>query len=252
MLRIENLHFKYKNSPNAVIDGLSMQLDSGLVGILLGRNGCGKTTLFNNILGINRPSGGSVTYDGEDVLAMTRRKRACCIAYVPQNIKFGALTVYESIMMGRVPHFGLKEGENDRRVVRRIIDQMGLGDMANRMVTQLSGGERQKIAIARAMAQEPKIIIFDEPTGNLDMMNEELILREAKALASQGITILSSLHDINQALSFGDRFFFMKDGRIKYEGGRDIITENVIQDIYGAQRKVIEADGRKIVVGGLI
>jgi iron complex transport system ATP-binding protein len=247
MLEINELHFKYKGENEDVLNGFSMRLSRGEVGILLGKNGCGKTTLFNNILGINAPDSGTITLDGENVTAMSRRRRADCIAYVPQNIQFGALSVYDSILMGRVSHFGLKEGKHDRDVVDEIISKMKLGDMANRMVNELSGGERQKIAVARALAQEPRLIIFDEPTANLDMVNEELIIEEGRKLASQGITILSSLHDVNQALYFGDRFFFMKDGRVKYEGGEEIVTSELIEDVYGAGRRVVQVEGSRFL-----
>ena len=126
---------------------------------------------------------------------------------------------------------------------------MQLGDFAHRNVDELSGGERQKIAIARAMAQEPKLMVFDEPTGNLDIANEQLIIQEAKKLAKEkNISILSSLHDLNQALSFGDKFFFMKDGVIKYAGGKEIITEEVVKDIYDIDVKITQVDGKTVML----
>ena len=111
--------------------------------------------------------------------------------------------------------------------------------------------QKQKIAIARALAQEPKMLVFDEPTGNLDIANEELIIEEAKKVArSRNIAILSSLHDLNQALYFGDRFFFLKDGRVKYSGGQDMICPEIIKDIFDINSKIIEHDGKKIILGG--
>ena len=180
---------------------------------------------------------------------MPRRERARRIAYVPQDIRFGALSVFDSILMGRVSYFGMKASHQDYEAVEKIIADMGLTTFAHRNVEELSGGERQKIAIARAMAQEPKLMVFDEPTGNLDIANEQLIIEEARRLAREkNISILSSLHDLNQALSFGDRFFFMKDGVIKYAGGKEIFTAEVIKDVFGTDVQVVEVDGRTVVL----
>ena len=249
MLTIENLTFRYDRSGLPVLNGADLQLEQGQIGILLGRNGSGKTTLFKNLLGINRPSGGSIRFDGENLLKMPRRERARRIAYVPQDIQFGALTVFDSILMGRVSYFGLKASHEDYVAVEKIIRDMGLESYAQRNVDALSGGERQKIAIARAMAQEPKLMVFDEPTGNLDISNEHLIFREAKRLAREkNISILSSLHDLNQALAFGDKFFFLKNGVVKYAGGPEIITPEVIKDTYGMDVRITQIDGRPVVL----
>ena len=171
MLSIENLTFRYDRSGLPVLNGANLQLEQGQIGILLGKNGSGKTTLFKNILGINKPDSGKICFDGEDLLKMSRRERARRIAYVPQDIQFGALTVFDSILMGRVSYFGLKASHEDYVAVEKILRDMGLESYAQRNVEELSGGERQKIAIARAMAQESKLMVFDEPTGNLDISN---------------------------------------------------------------------------------
>ena len=249
MLNVQNLHFRYSKSGNPVLNGASLELKQGEIGILLGKNGSGKTTLFKNILGIEKPEGGSIDFHGENLLKMNRRERARRIAYVPQDIHFGALSVFDSILMGRVSYFGLKAGHEDYLAVEKIIEDMGLTSFAHRNVEALSGGERQKIAIARAMAQEPKLMVFDEPTGNLDIANEQLIMEEAKKLARQkNISILSSLHGLNQALSFGDKFFFLKNGVVKYAGGREIITPEVVKDTFDVDVRIREIDGQTVIL----
>ena len=249
MLNVENLQFRYSAHGNSVLNGASLELKEGEIGILLGKNGSGKTTLFKNILGIEKPKKGSIRFDGENLLKMPRRERARRIAYVPQDIHFGALSVFDSILMGRVSYFGMKASTADYVAVEKIIEDMGLSSFAHRNVDELSGGERQKIAIARAMAQEPKLMVFDEPTGNLDIGNEQLIIDEAKKLAREkNIAILSSLHDLNQALAFGDKFFFLKNGVVKYAGGREIVTPEVVKDTFGVDVSIREIDGRTVVL----
>ena len=252
MLNVENLTFRYSKFSRPVLNGASLELKPGEIGILLGKNGSGKTTMFKNILGIHKPGSGKILFEGEDLLKMSRKERARRIAYVPQDIHFGALTVFDSIMLGRISYFGLKSGDEDYKAVEKILMDMHLESFAFRMVDELSGGERQKIAIARAMAQEPKLMVFDEPTGNLDIANEQLIIEEARKLAKdKNIAILSSLHDLNQALTFGDKFFFLKNGVVKYAGGREIITPEVVKDTFDVDVRIREIDGHAVVLHGL-
>ena len=249
MLKVENLHFKYSANGKPVLNGAQLELEQGQIGILLGKNGSGKTTLFKNILGIEKPASGTISFEGENLQKLPRRERARRIAYVPQHIHFGDLTVFDSVLMGRVSYFGLKAGKEDYEAVEKILEDMHLTEFANRSAEALSGGEKQKIAIARAMAQEPRLMVFDEPTGNLDIANEQLIIQEAKKLAREkGISILSSLHDLNQALAFGDRFFFMKDGKVQYAGGPEVVTEEVIREVFDAQVQLRQIDGRTVIL----
>jgi iron complex transport system ATP-binding protein len=252
MLKIEQLHFSYSGHGPAVLSGAELELKQGQIGIVLGKNGSGKTTLFKNILGIEKPKAGKILFDRENLMKMHRKERARKIAYVPQHIHFGDLSVLDSVLMGRVSRFGMKAGREDYEAVEKILADMGLTEFAARSAEALSGGEKQKIAIARAMAQEPKLMIFDEPTGNLDIANERLIMEEARRLAREkNISVLSSLHDLNQALEFGDKFFLMKDGVVKYTGGKECITEEVIKDIFDVDVRIREIDGETVILQGL-
>ena len=252
MLKVENLKFRYSKFSRPVLNGADLELRPGEIGILLGKNGSGKTTMFKNILGIHKPDSGQILFEGENLLKMSRKERARRIAYVPQDIHFGALTVFDSIMLGRISYFGLKSGDEDYKAVEKILMDMHLESYAFRMVDELSGGERQKIAIARAMAQEPRLMVFDEPTGNLDIANEQLIIEEARKLAKEkNIAILSSLHDLNQALTVGDKFFFLKNGVVTCAGGREIITPEVVKDTFDVDVRIREIDGQTVVLPGV-
>ena len=251
MLEIRDLRFCYSRHSPMVLNGVNLTLSDGEIGILLGKNGSGKSTLFKTILGICKPESGVLRLDGRDLVQIGRRERAGLMAYVPQNIRFGALTVYDSVLMGRVSRFGFRAGKGDHEIVERILREMRLESLAARNVEELSGGEQQKTAIARALAQEPSLLIFDEPTGNLDLANEQLILSEARRAARErGISILISLHDLNQALEIGDRFFFMRDGMICRSGGPETVSEELIRKVYDADVRIIIADGKKVIING--
>lgn len=250
MIKLENVVFSYGRHSSPVLNGVNLDLNDGEIGIILGRNGSGKTTLFTNILGINKPAGGCMTFNGIDLAAMDHKDKAKLIAFVPQHIHFGSLNVYDSVMLGRISYFGMKAGAEDYKVVDRVLEEMKITEFAQRSAEELSGGEKQKVAIARALAQEPKLLIFDEPTGNLDIANQQLIISEAKKLSREkGISILSSLHDLNEAMNLGDRFYFMKDGVIKYTGGTEAFTPSIIKDIFDIDVKIVQVDGRKIIIG---
>ena len=161
------------------------------------------------------------------------------------------MCVFDAVLMGRISYFGMKAGQEDYEAVERVLKDMKLLEFANRNAEALSGGEKQKIAIARAMVQEPKLMVFDEPTGNLDMANEQLIVEEGKRLAREkNISILVAIHDLNQALYFGDRFFFLKDGVVKYAGDREIITEEIIRDVFDVNVKIAQINNQKVILGG--
>lgn len=253
MLIVEHLTFQYSPRSPEVLRDVSLSLADGQIGVVLGRNGSGKTTLFKAILGLERPSSGSLFFDGEDLLSIPRAKRAGLVAYVPQSIQFGALTVMDSVLTGRVSRFGLRAGAEDFAAAENALREMDLLPLAERNVEELSGGERQKVAIARALAQDPRLMIFDEPTGNLDIANEERLLQTARRLAREkNIAILCSLHDLNQAMGIGDRFFFLKDGIMRLSGGRECFTPENIRDVFDADVRVADVEGRKILYGGVI
>ena len=238
MLKVEHVTFRYERRGAPVLRDASLSLETGQVGVLLGRNGCGKTTLLKTTLGLCTPEQGQILFDGQALGAMKRQQRAQVAAYVPQELQFGALRVYDAVLAGRVSRFGIQPGAADRTAAEAALADMDLTALAERNVQTLSGGERQKL------------LVFDEPTGNLDVANEQRILRQARRLArTRGMTVLCTLHDLNQAMAYGDRLFLMRDGQVRYAGNGDILTPETVWDIFGARVRAAEIDGQKILIG---
>lgn len=239
MLEIKDLVFGYGKRSKPVLRGVNLSLGNGEIGILLGKNGAGKSTLFKTVTGLEKPSFGKAFVNSGNLFDMSSRERARHVAYVPQTVTFGDLTVFDTVLTGRLSYFGLSAGKDDIDATRKVLDEMGLSEFADRSADRLSVGEKQKVAIARAIVGNPEVIVFDEPTGSLDLANERLLIDEIKKLAKErGITVLCSLHNIYEALELGDKFFFMKEGAIYHSGGKEIFTEDVIEDIFGVRIKI--------------
>lgn len=249
MLEIKNLSFGYKN--HLVLNNLSLTLLDNKIGVILGKNGAGKSTLFKNILGILKPNEGSINIDNINLNTLSRKERAKKISYVPQDISFGELNVFDSVLVGRLSNFNFFSRYEDEQITKKIIKEMSLEKIMNKNVNELSGGEKQKVAIARALVQEANVLIFDEPTGNLDVSNEQLILKEARKIVKEkNVSILISIHDLNLALQYGDYFYFLKDGYIKYHGGKEIFTKEIIKDIFDIEVNIVTIQNQKVILMG--
>lgn len=249
MLEIKNLSFGYKN--HLVLNNLSLTLLDNKIGVILGKNGAGKSTLFKNILGILKPNEGSIIIDNINLNTLSKKERAKKISYVPQDISFGELNVFDSVLVGRLSNFNFFSRYEDEQITKKIIKDMSLEKIMNKNVNELSGGEKQKVAIARALVQEANVLIFDEPTGNLDVSNEQLILKEARKIAKEkNVSILISIHDLNLALQYGDYFYFLKDGYIKYHGGKEIFTKEIIKDIFDIEVNIVTIQNQKVILMG--
>ena len=247
MLVIKGLHFAYDRR-RPVLKGVDLALQAGQIGVLLGPNGAGKSTLFKCILGINKGQG-RILLDGRDLGDVPRREKARLVGYVPQDISYGDLTVYESVMTGRLSTMSAFCSQEDCKAVDDVLDRMGLTEYRDLSVNRLSGGERQKVAIARALAGSPRLMIFDEPTGNLDIANERLLLSLAKEIARErGIAVLVAIHNLHFAFEAGDVFYMMKDGIVRYQGGEDIINETTLKEIFGVNAHVVETEGKRGII----
>lgn len=250
MIEAKNLSYAYSKKGPKVLDDVSISLETGQIGILLGPNGVGKSTLIRCMAGLLKPRSGTISLDGEDLLKMKANTRALKIAYVPQKVSFSPLSVYDSIMVGRLPYFGLYPGKKDHEVVLTAIEEFGLTHLLARNVLELSGGEQQIVAICRAYVQGASAILFDEPTANLDIANRHLVLAQIRKLKEKGLTILISMHDINEALELGERFFFLKENRIPFQGGIEALTPVNIKEIFGVDGSIQLINGKRVFILG--
>jgi len=234
-LEAKNLDFGYRG--RRVGSDVSLALEAGEVLCLLGPNGSGKTTLFKTLLGLLPAQGGSVSLAGTDMATLGRGAVARLVSYVPQaHAAFFPFTVQEVVLMGRTAHLGpfASPSRRDREIAQAAIERMGLGPLADAVYTRVSGGERQLALIARALAQDARIVVMDEPTANLDFGNQVRVLDHIRSLAAAGMGVLLSTHDPDQAFVCADRAALLHDGRLAHVGKpRDVITSGSLRRIYG-------------------
>jgi iron complex transport system ATP-binding protein len=234
--------------------GLDVELATGEVLALLGPNGGGKTTLLKTLLGLLAPRAGEVRLDGRALSARSMRERARLIAYVPQtHVATFAFPVETVVLMGRTAHGGLfrRPSANDRKVAAAVLEHLGIGALAQRPYTMISGGERQLVLLARALAQEPQFIVLDEPTASLDFGNQGKVMREIRALAASGHGVLFTTHDPNHALRAADRAYLLRDGKRLAEGPvAQVLTQERLEALYGAPvQRVSDAAGIAFLPG---
>ena len=221
MLKVEHLTCGYGGAP--VVNDLSFEVPAGGRLCILGPNGCGKTTLLRALAGL-LPHEGKVTAEGRDLAAMDRRQLARTVALLSQiSSVYFSYTVYETVLMGRYAHqtggaFSGPEPE-DRAIALECMERTGVADLRDRQVTELSGGQLQRVFLARTFAQQPRVILLDEPTNHLDLKYQVELVQELKAWAAgEGRCVVGVLHDVNLALDLADLFLLMEEGRARYFG----------------------------------
>lgn len=244
MLAAKNLGFGYGS--RRVGSGITLELNAGEVLCLLGPNGSGKTTLFKTLLGLLPSQEGVVLIDGMDVRELSRDAIARRISYVPQaHAAFFPYTVREVVLMGRTAHLGLfaAPSARDHAAALNAIRRMGIVHLADAIYTQISGGERQLALIARALAQDARMVIMDEPTANLDFGNQVRVLQRIRALADEGIGVLLSTHDPDHAFLCADRVAMLHQGQLAACGVPEAeITAQRLRQIYGVEVTVAAVD----------
>ena len=246
-MKLEARHLGFGYRGRRVGSDVSLALEGGEVLCLLGPNGSGKTTLFKTLLGLLPAQGGQVLMDGMDLRLKKREEVARLVSYVPQaHAAFFPFTVREVVLMGRTAHLGVfsSPSRHDREVAIAAIDRMGLGGLADSIYTRISGGERQLSLIARALAQEARIVVMDEPTANLDFGNQVKVLERLLALAREGMSVLLSTHDPDHAFLCADRVALLRGGTLLGMGTPDAaLTEETLRELYGVAVRITTVDG---------
>ena len=246
-MSVNDLSFSYGG--RKVLDKISFDVEDNSIVSILGPNGVGKTTLLRCLCNLHRPQEGSILVDGTDVLTLSGRELAKHIGYVPQSTKPVRTTVFDTALIGRRPYMEWGVTKRDMEITESVLDALGLTGLSMRYADEISGGEYQKVQIARAMVQEPEILILDEPTNNLDIANQHVTMHAIlNAVSSRGMCTIMTMHDINLAVHYSDRFLFIKDGRVWAYGGPEIITEELVHDVYGIDSDVITHKGMPFVI----
>jgi iron complex transport system ATP-binding protein len=245
MLEVESLAFGF---PGRTIGrDVSFELGAGEVMCVLGPNGGGKTTLFRTVLGLLASHDGKILLDGRAIDSLSRQEIARLIGYVPQGHSgYFAYTMRDFVLMGRTAHVGIfsTPSKQDLEVADRALASLGMAQLAARPITEVSGGERQLALVARALAQEPRLLVLDEPTAGLDFGNQVRVLERIAALAQTGIAILFSSHDPDHAFLCAQRALLLAEGRALEIGApRDVIRPDTLQRLYGVSVQVLPLAG---------
>lgn len=250
LTQADHLEFSYSSLP-AVVD-VSLTLPHGAIGALIGANGSGKSTLIRLLGGLLAPGSGEVIFDGSSLSTLHPRERAKRIAYVPQSTSnVFPFTALEVVLTGRSPYSGRFrfESSHDEQIALSALHALDAAHLASRHITELSGGERQLVTVARALAQEPDMLLLDEPASALDLKHRTQLTRALRRLRDErGITILMITHDLMLLDSAADLIFAMRCGRLVASGAPEtVLTEGVLGEVYDAPVRTMRSDGRTFV-----
>lgn len=251
VLEVSGLRFAYGR--HLVLDGVDLSLNEGEILVLLGPNGSGKTTLLKCINKILKPFGGVVLLDGRDVLRMDESEVAKHFGYVPQDHRPPfPYKVIDFVLLGRTPYIGMFSvpSRRDYEIAMEALRLVGMEGFADRAYTELSGGQRQLVLIARALATEARILLLDEPTAHLDFNNAHRVLKTIRRLVREkGLSAIMTLHDPNLAQIYGDRIALIHNRKIVRVGPpEEVLTEELIRMVYGIGVRLVRVDGFRFVV----
>ena len=246
ILDVNGVRFRYNG--RAVLEHVCFQVSQGEIVAILGPNGVGKTTLLRCINKIRKPLAGTVMVENQDVLRMDAMAIARRIGYVAQHQTAGRLTVFDAILMGRRPHIRYRVSDKDLRIVDSAIKNLHMEDLAMRYIDQMSGGELQKVAVGRALVQEPCLLLLDEPTSSLDLKNQVEILKLIRrAVREHPVCAVMTMHDLSTALRFADKCLFLKNGYIHAAVSPREVTAKIVEEVYDTPVEIHNHNGNPMV-----
>ncbi len=253
VIEVKQLSYTYDTGVTAVKD-VSFSVGAGEVVVLLGPNGAGKTTLLKCVLGLLKPSSGDVLVYGRSIRELSRRTLARLMGYVPQShASMFSYRVLDFVMMGRAPHHGMLTvpSSREREKALEALRFLGIQELANRTISEVSGGQMQLVLIARALVQEAKILVLDEPIAHLDVSNQVRVLCIIRELVRKGLVdaVLTSMHNPTLASMFGDKIVVLNNGKLVAWGPpKNVLSREVLESVYGIVFEVFEREGKLIVL----
>lgn len=247
MIEIKDISFSYGRK--YILKNVSFKINSGGCVGVLGNNGVGKSTLITCLNKIRKPNRGEVFIDNKDVLKMSRMEAARNVAYVAQKCESGMVTVFDTVLLGRKPYMKWSLSKQDIDMCENMLCTMGISDLKLRYVNELSGGEVQKVMLARALVQQPKLLLLDEPTSNLDPRNQHEMMQLVQNLAKEhSFSVVVVIHDLNLAIRYCNRFLFLKDSEVYSYGGTETMSPEIISSVYNMEVQVASHMGVPIVI----
>lgn len=252
MIRTEGLCFRHRGAKSSILDGVSVRIPERARAVILGPNGCGKSTLLMCLAGLWKPRSGRILIGGGDSAGLPPKSLAKLMSMVPQSHSpLFSYTVREAVLMGRAPHIPAcsSPGREDEEIAMEALAMVGLRELASRPYTQVSGGERQLVLVARALAQKTPVMLLDEPTAHLDFKNQyEILDLIARVAEGRSITVLVTLHDPNLAAFFGDRIVMLSQSRVFRDGPpEEVLSEESLSALYNSPVGVASVGGRRII-----
>lgn len=248
MIEVKNISYHYRGGQE-VLNDVSFTLEPGKFLAILGNNGVGKSTLLKSLNRILKADSGTFLLDGENVFQMSNHEIAKRIAFVSQSVANTQMIVHDVVMLGRRPYMKWGFTEHDHEIVHASMDKLNLNDLRGRFLNQLSGGERQKVMLARALAQEPKLLLLDEPTSSLDIHNQYQVLQIVQDIChNEGLTAIVVIHDLNLALRFCDQFLMLRQGQVYACGDYTILDSAALKNVYQVDAKVVNVEGQKMIL----
>lgn len=248
MMEVKNISYHYHGG-GEVLKDVNFTLEQGQFLAILGNNGVGKSTLLKCLNKILKADSGELLLDGESILQMSNHQVSQRIAFVSQTVPNTQMTVHDVVMLGRRPYMKWGFTEKDHQIVHSAMERLNLESLRGRFLNQLSGGERQKVMLARALAQQPKLLLLDEPTSSLDIHNQYQVLEIVRELCHHdGLTAVVVIHDLNLALRFCDQFLLLRQGQVYANGDYRVLTPEALKAVYQIDGRVVEVENQKMVL----